>query len=152
MQTQNKTLNIEPFKAEHILQMQVSEKDHVLYMIPHLFQVYEELNSSYTYIEDDKVLACGGAIKLWDGMAEAWFTLADDMDLPVFTICKAVKEYIDSLIGNPYRRLQATVKRSDEKAIRFIEWLGFEREGLLLQYGVEGADYYIYARGVWQKQ
>jgi hypothetical protein len=152
MQTQNKTLNIEPFKAQHILQMQITDKNHVLYRIPHLLQVYEDLKTSYTYIEGGKVFACGGVIQLWEGMGEAWFALADEMDLPVFTICKAIKEYLDGLIGAPYKRLQATVKCSDEKAIRFIEWLGFEREGLLRSYGVDGDDYYIYARGLWQKQ
>lgn len=151
MQTQNKPSPLEPFKAEHISEMKLSERSQIIFMIPNLLENFEALGTSYTFRHEGKVYACGGVVDIWDKMGEMWLTLADDMDLPVFSVCSVMRDYVESLIGNPYRRLQATVKVGETKAIRFIEWLGFEREGLMRQYGVEGADYYIYARGTWQK-
>jgi hypothetical protein len=151
MQTQNNP-QLEPFKAEHILDMKLAERSQIIFMIPGLLDAYETLEGSHTFRHEGRIFACGGVLKLWEGMGEAWFVLADDIDLPVFSVCAIVKDYVDSLIGTKYRRLQATIKCDDDKAIRFIEWLGFEREGFMRQYGVEGADYYIYARGTWQEQ
>jgi RimJ/RimL family protein N-acetyltransferase len=34
----------------------------------------------------------------------------------------------------------------DDRAYRFAEWLGFENEGIMRKYGVDGGDYYRMAR------
>ena len=42
------------------------------------------------------------------------------------------------------QRVQATVLKENKKAIKWIEFLGFEREGLMRKY--VGGDHYLYAR------
>lgn len=138
--------NIRPFKAEDINQMEIHDKNSTIFRIPHLLQVYESLGTSFTYLDNDKVQASGGVVGLWAGMGEVWFVLSDDEDKPTKTICSIVKKFIDGLYEEGFYRLQATIKADNEKAIRFIEWLGFEREALMKKYGIEGADYYLYAR------
>lgn len=154
MPTQNNILEqdeVIPFKAEHVAQMNIADKYKNVFLIPHLFEVYEQLGSSFTFYEKGKIYAVGGVIKFWEGAGEAWFVLSDEMDLPVYSLCATIKHHLDELLKYDFKRIQATVKHDDEKALRFIEWLGFEREGLLKQFGIEGADYYMYARGSWQQ-
>ena len=47
---------------------------------------------------------------------------------------------------NELDRIQASVSADVPTAIRFAKWLGFENEGLMRQYGVDGGDYYRMAR------
>lgn len=42
-------------------------------------------------------------------------------------------------------RIQAAVHAGYAQAIRFIEHFNFQREGLMRQYGPDGADYWLYA-------
>lgn len=135
-----------PFKAEHIDLMQISDKNKTIFKIPHLLKIYEQLESSFTFMDEGEYLCAGGVIAFWEGVGEAWFILSDNMDLAKFTICTTVKKYLDILLDGPFVRIQATIKADDEKSIRFVEWLGFEREGLLRKYGIERADYYLYSR------
>jgi RimJ/RimL family protein N-acetyltransferase len=44
------------------------------------------------------------------------------------------------------KRIQASVHTNDQQAIRYVEWLGFENEGLMKKYGPDGSDYYRFAR------
>lgn len=43
-------------------------------------------------------------------------------------------------------RVQATVKVGWERALRFAEFMGFESEGVMRQYGPEKGDYFRVAR------
>lgn len=44
------------------------------------------------------------------------------------------------------RRTQVTIRAGYPFLIKWIELLGFEREGLMRKFGPEGDDYYLYAR------
>jgi RimJ/RimL family protein N-acetyltransferase len=44
------------------------------------------------------------------------------------------------------QRIQASVHTRDKQAIRYVEWLGFENEGLMKKFGPDGSDYYRFAR------
>ena len=37
-------------------------------------------------------------------------------------------------------------KQDFQQGIRFAEWLGLEREGLMKKWGFDGSDQYMYAR------
>jgi len=45
-----------------------------------------------------------------------------------------------------FYRAQSNIHCGFERAIRLAEWLGFENEGLMRRFGIEGADYFRYAR------
>jgi RimJ/RimL family protein N-acetyltransferase len=47
---------------------------------------------------------------------------------------------------NDLQRIQASVHANDKQAIRYVEWLGFENEGLMKKFGPDGSDYYRFAR------
>lgn len=153
MQIQDKTTNDNfiPFKAEHINEMKVSAAGHPIFHYPEMLVAYELRGGSYSFYDNGKLYAVGGIFTVWEGLGEAWFILADDMDLPVKKVCSEVKKLFNELCRK-YRRVQASVKVKDEKAVRFIEWLGLTQECVMKFYGPEGDDYYLYARGEWQEQ
>jgi RimJ/RimL family protein N-acetyltransferase len=43
------------------------------------------------------------------------------------------------------RRIQAHCDVNVPKAVKFLEQIGFQREGLMRGYGEDGSDHYLYA-------
>ena len=48
--------------------------------------------------------------------------------------------------NNNFKRFQTSVKADCDVAIRFAKFLGLEEEGLMKNYGPDGADFYRFAR------
>ena len=44
------------------------------------------------------------------------------------------------------KRVQTGIRKDFKEGIRFAEWLGLEREGLMKNWGFDGSDQYLYAR------
>jgi RimJ/RimL family protein N-acetyltransferase len=71
---------------------------------------------------------------------------------PVFykyyrTVYKFVKKFLAEIIEHEnLSRVQALIHPDYEDAHRFIEHLGFEREGLLKRFGPGGEDLFMYSR------
>jgi hypothetical protein len=80
---------------------------------------------AYTLLDDDKVLAVGGAHIMWFGAGEGWVLVSPDCLRTPASFARHV---------------------DDDRAYRFAEWLGFENEGIMRKYGVDGGDYYRMAR------
>lgn len=138
------TLNIVPFKKEHIEQIETR------YHFPDAAKVAFTSDNSmvaYTGMMDNKIFALGGVYQLWQGVAEAFFVMSShayDKPLTAAKYSRAMLDYIQE--ENNYNRLQASVNCNDDEAVRFIGWLGFENEGLMRKFGLDGTDYYRYAR------
>ena len=105
------------------------------------------LGRSFSLLTNGTLIASGGLFKIWDGMAEAWFIPSELIKPHRRQVVKQLRDHIDQLsVENDYRRLQATSRSDFSAGQRFLEFLGFEREGLLRKYGPDGADHYLYAR------
>ncbi len=103
--------------------------------------------------DDGRVLGCGGVRLLWSGTGEAWILLSLD------AIAKSTQEQFSHYRKSAYTiagdllndicgdltRIQAHVRADDEIGIRFVERLGFVREGLMRKFGPDGSDHYLYA-------
>jgi RimJ/RimL family protein N-acetyltransferase len=62
-------------------------------------------------------------------------------------VVKAIRARFDDIIeANNIHRVQAACRADWPEAVRFAEFLGFENEGLMRSYGVDGRDYFRYAR------
>ena len=102
---------------------------------------------SWSGIHNGHLVGSGGIIPLWDGVAECWLIggwrlgshKVSAVRALTATLARQVKE-------QQLRRLQAVVRADWDEAVRFVEFLRFEREGLLRGYGPDGSDHYIYAR------
>lgn len=105
---------------------------------------------AFTVIFDDKIVAVGGMIILWDYVGEMWLMLTKDCKREgIFGMIafETIKNKVDELIEEyKIRRAQCTIRTDFPKAKRMIEALGFEQEGLLRNYTPDGCNVWLYAR------
>ena len=101
----------------------------------------------YTLTDDGVILGMGGIHKMWGRVAEGWFFISKQGKIKYKSVVKHTYYMFDVIeTENELDRIQASVSADDPTAIRFAKWLGFENEGLMRQYGVDGGDYYRMAR------
>ena len=142
-------MKLMPFHREHLNLMDAREyeRDH---LIPNLSGAFFDLAESrphcYTMIADGRIISCIGAFPLWDGVWECW-------QIPSIYVHKYTKDYARTLWGifdkaaerDNFRRLQTSAP-NDELHNRWMEFIGFECEGLMKGYSRTGVDYKMWAR------
>lgn len=96
----------------------------------------------------DKLIGCGGVIKLWDGVGEGWLAVhREHSKHREFLLALCIRDLLDRAIRDKgYWRIQAVVRSDFDKAIRLVEALDFVREGEMKQYCPDKCSAYIYAR------
>jgi len=101
----------------------------------------------YTLSDGDTILAVGGLHMMWFGVGEAWLLVSPKaLDKPV-ALARYSKKLLHGIVEKTQvRRVQASVHTHDTRAMIFAEWLGFEHEGIMRKYGLEGDDYFRMAR------
>jgi hypothetical protein len=95
---------------------------------------------------DGRIVFIAGIASPWPGVGEAW-----NLPGPFFKNYPAAPRAIRALLrgeASKYRRVQATV--TDETSRRFDEWLGFQEEARLKDFGPEGQDGIIMRLQPWQ--
>lgn len=101
----------------------------------------------FTLEDSGTVLAVGGVHVMWFGAGEGWVLVSPEcLDIPASFARYAKRQFNSILQETNLRRVQASIHVNDERAYRFAEWLGFEDEGIMRKYGVDGGDYYRMAR------
>ena len=102
---------------------------------------------SWTAEIDGKFVARAGLIPLWAGVAQAWMTVSDTVILHKIPLARKLRRQLsDQMWLRSIYRAQADIHAKHERAIRLVEWLGFENEGLMRRFGAEGDDYFRYAK------
>ena len=102
---------------------------------------------SWTARIDNKVIASAGLVPLWPGVAEAWMIPGADTGRHAIAVGRELRRRLGSVMRDRgLNRVQANIHHEFERATRLAEWLGFKNEGLMRRFGVEGADYFRYAR------
>ncbi len=143
-------LHLENMKMEDLLHMELREND--LNMLASLDDwlgnLWEMLNRGYgfTIYHEEDIIACVAVTKICTGVSEIWAItgkLVDKYPKDFHKICKRIIEYafkIDDL-----HRLQCTAEVGYDRTIKWLEKLGFEREGTLRNYTSDSKDMYIYS-------
>ena len=102
---------------------------------------------SYTLLADNNIILAGGIIPIWDGVAEGWVMSSKRVFDHKIRAASAVKKRLDYLcINNKIRRLQTAVKEEFLTGVRFAEWLGLQKEGLMKYYGLDQTNYWRMAK------
>jgi hypothetical protein len=120
-------LSLEIFKAEHC-------KD---------LASYEGKGPAFTLFHGEEIVASGGFYVLWPGVCEAWLKVTPLVYKYPLSFCKEVKKVFDKM---KMVRIQASVKVSDKRAVKFLKHLGFKIEGFMEKYGPDGSDHYMMGR------
>jgi hypothetical protein len=122
-----------PFKAEHALSYMTLEQAQPLEKFP-----------AYTGMVDDKVIACGGIVALWQNRAQAWMCMSPESGKYLLAIYRAVGRFFDTL---PYNRIEAAVYADFLAGHRWARMLGFELECPRAEkYFPDGAAASLYAK------
>ena len=97
---------------------------------------------SYTLLLDGLPICSGGIYPLWDGVAEGWVIASKRIYDHKIKSVSAIKKRLDLLcINNKIWRIQTSVKENFKVGVRFAEWLGLEKEGLMRMYGPDKTNY-----------
>lgn len=114
--------------------------------LPHM----DQLLSGYarTLMKDDTVLACFGVWPMWPGVGRAWSLISAAARKHPKTLYRSVKRCLETVESrDEMHRIEATVRLGHPSAHSWIRHLGFEREGLMRNYGQFGmGDSHLYAR------
>ena len=102
---------------------------------------------AYTLLDDNVPICSGGVIPTWLGSAQGWVISSKRIFRNKIKASRLIKERTDLLCANnKIWRLQTAVKADFKIGIRFAEFLGFNKEGLMVGYGPDKTDYYLMAR------
>ena len=102
---------------------------------------------SFTLLKDDEPIVAGGVIPMWQGVAEGWVLSSKQIFDYKIKAAASVKKRLDLLCtNNKIWRLQTSVKEDFKTGIRFAEWLGLKKEGLMTMYGPDKTNYYRMAK------
>jgi|SRR5215469_3624610 len=123
---------------------QVIDKDAVVkFEVPFIDDIDESLSWTATN-GNFFVLGCGGFRRYWSGVFEAWLAVksSDIAYQHKIQMVRFIKQRFKELSAH---RIQATISSKRIVDIDFIQYLGFQREGMLRKYGPDKSDYYLYA-------
>ena len=102
---------------------------------------------AFTLLDNNIPICSGGIIPTWLGNAQGWVISSKRIFRNKVKASRLIKERTDLLCANnKIWRLQTAVKADFKIGIRFAEFLGFNKEGLMVGYGPDKTDYYLMAR------
>lgn len=103
---------------------------------------------AFTGLIEGRVVGCAGVRPMWAGVGEAWAVFSlEALDRPAALFRAAARGLAALENARGLRRIQATCHADHAAGARFLQALGFEREGLLRRYGLRGeGNYHLYAR------
>lgn len=118
--------------------------------LPGAFQKMIDLNQksiqAVTVMHDGRIMLMCGFIALWPGVVEAWLIPTKRIEENPIEFCKTIRKFLaQSAEVMNIRRMQASAI-ADERHTKFMEFLGFEREGLLKEYSDAKEDFIPWAR------
>lgn len=138
-------MHIVPFQPRHLelLILQPSQAAFSDYFDPKYGPALVDGGPCFTAMDGDEILACSGVIKQWDNRAIAWALISQHAGKQFVRIHKAVNRFLES---TEFRRIEAFVDADFEQGHRWIQMLGFEREGYMREFTPIGNDAVLYAR------
>lgn len=104
--------------------------------------------TAYAVLDRGEVLAAGGAVEIWHGIAEAWALVAPDFDSRPRTVpfLRSFRGVVAAGIGTAasrlgVHRLQSVVPADQPGLRRWARHVGFTEEGVMRAYGSDGSDF-----------
>jgi len=144
-------LRLLPFQAEHVRYMDLLDRDKWILdsnNLARFAQMHELRGKGYTMgVAGGKIIACGGIDLWWDHVGEAWMLLTPYAVKYPVAVVRLTREFLGRLSEEmDLKRVQANIRVTDTVSFKFIELMGFKREGTMKSFGTDGTDYYMYGR------
>lgn len=141
-------MRTEIFKPEHLeLIDPLGDADIKNRVRPTLVQSITSDNAiAFTIFHKEKIISICGIYLLWPGVGEAFTVMCKDIKKYGLSLYKAYKITLPTVIkALKLKRLQAVIIVGFDEGVRFIEKLGFKREGIMKKWSPTEQDVYIYA-------
>ena len=139
-----------PFLREHFVELAEQDAQHHSRLVGDWKAMLDHAirpDLSFSGIENGYLIACGGIMPIWEGVAECWFFGGELLRSRKLSVVKTLVSTLAEMVREQnIRRLQAVVHCEWDEAQRFVEFLKFKQEGLLEGYGPDGSDHYMYSR------
>ncbi len=132
-------MRLVPFRKEHL-----PDAD------PAWLDVAVSCGPSLTGVRGDEILFCMGLTVVKQGVAEAWIVVPDrdkvkDLASARFIVKSASYWIRFSMKDLGLRRVAAWVRCDIPSHVKWVEMLGFMREGIMHRFDRDGGDCYLYA-------
>jgi hypothetical protein len=142
-------MRIIPFESHHVEMMELREPDRLSLagMQDRKIKVDKDSGEAWTGMVDEGVVACGGIIFLWPGVGWAWLLTGTLIRTNAISFHKAAIEKLKEMEDKyNLHRIQCSVNADYVASRKWLEKLGFTKEGLMKKYDTRERDYYMYAR------
>lgn len=140
----NGDIRVEKYQPEHLIELlkHPSQAITARYVGEKDAQALSTFEHCYTVFKGEKIVACIGLVKYWEGRYEAWaFLLPGFRDVFLF-IHNGVKKFLKN---GKFRRIEATAESRFPNGHKWVNLLGFKCECARLEkYGPTGSDYTLY--------
>lgn len=106
-----------------------------------------EPDASWTGMFHGKPVVCFGIRTIFPGVGEAWLLPGADIDRHAISVCRGSRRIYQHFIDEGvFRRIHVVVDPANDTAFRFAKWNGFDVEGVMRKFGVDGSDHLLMAR------
>lgn len=139
------------FNPHHIEVMQLRDHERELLMgvgdmKNRLSTLMQNSKAAGTFLYQGRIITCAGFVEIWPGVAELWQLPSIYVSECALVFSKTLKKYVENVAKNfQYHRLQTSCP-SDQTHDRWMEFLGFVKEGTMKQYTFNKQDYSIFGR------
>jgi hypothetical protein len=99
--------------------------------------------SALTARDGDRIILCGGVVPMGPKIGVLWAVLSAEAGSHMLWLHRATQRFISIA---PPRRLEASVEKGFPQGCRWLELLGFNFEGEMAAYGLDGETHLRYAR------
>lgn len=130
------------FKADHLKYLLKKFPDDVL-TFGHADLLEQKQAHSFTVMHKNRVLACGGVVKYTNARGEAWAKIDQTAREHFLKIHNAARRIIAT---SGFNRVEATTGANFANGCRWLKLLGFEFEGVMKKYNLDGSDMALFAR------
>jgi hypothetical protein len=100
-----------------------------------------------TLVSNNFIVGVLGITPKRKGVAEVWSILSEDIKLFPISSARAIKKILKQY-EDKYNliRVEMSVREDLLSACRFAKFLGFKQEGLMHRFGLNGENFYLFAR------
>lgn len=108
-------------------------------------EALQKAGPAFTVAVKGTIMACIGLISQWPGNARAWAILSEESGCCMLAMTRAIRTWMRF---HNEGRIDCAVDCGFDEAVRWVELLGFKREGTMRAYTPERRDCFLYAQVV----
>lgn len=135
-------INVVPYKQEHLVEIMTSGTQESC-------GFFDEITHQnvVTLLYNGHPIAILGAVELLRGLFQMWALVSKNVTQTPKEFHKTTKTLLEYFMTTrQVRRAQVSVNTDFDMGWRWARKLGFKCEGIMRKYGVDGKDYWLFAK------